>query len=103
MGRPSNSAATKTIPIEHIDPSRAGFVPRHLRHAKADERGRLHVRAIDDEDTTFLPIEVQDYLRLAFEADDRERAAIMALRTGDARALQVWQAFVERHRPALAG
>jgi hypothetical protein len=41
-------------PIERFKPELASFVPRHLRHATVDERGRRHVTAEDEDDDTYL-------------------------------------------------
>jgi hypothetical protein len=41
-------------PITVFKPELASFVPRHLRHATVDERGRRHVDDQDEDDTSYL-------------------------------------------------
>ena len=69
-------------------------VPRHLRHAWTDDAGRLHVPAIDDDDTTMLCQAAQDARREAWEANERERVALERLRLSDALA---WLASIGQH------
>ena len=40
-------------PIERFKPELESFVPRHLRHATLDERGRQHVADEDEDDDSF--------------------------------------------------
>lgn len=79
MPRWSDATTTLTrqvLPIEQVDPARAGFVPRHLRKATILSDGRLLVQLVDDLDLTYLSPDLQDEVRRAVDDHERQRVAI---------------------------
>ncbi len=96
----------ETIPVGFADPDHPDFIPRHLRRAWTDDLGHLHVRAIDDEDTTYLTERDQQHLFLMSELEEHERRAFAVLRqhnrANDPAMLDWWHTYIANHRPATA-